>query len=219
MRAMRLAALFVLTASPGTSVGQTSLTGGWLIEVIGEPVSPSNPTTTVRVSAYFPSHLWALNYGGFDLIGADSNAAFSNFMLPAPLGPRPPGVHGCVRLLVGNSGSGRVDDVSFLQINIAGCLAHAANPLPIFEAQWTTTDFTPREVQLETLNTPAFHVFPDPGATLNTIELVALNQFRHGSAVIQVIPAPAGTLVLLGVTALCVRRQRAGSKNPAAPLR
>ena len=180
--------------------------GGWLIEVVGDPVSPSNPTTTVRVSAYFPSHLWALNYGGFDLIGADSNAVFSNFLLPAPLGPRPPGVHGCVRLLVGNNGSGRVDDISFLQINVVGCFANPGNPLPIFEAQWTTNDFSPRQVQLETLNTPEFHVFRTPQATFETIDLVATQQFRHGSAVIQVIPAP--TVVAVFAFGLVARARR-----------
>ena len=202
-------AVLAILACPLPCMAQTGPTGGWLIEVIGEPVSPRNPSITLRVSAYFPANLWALNTSGFDLLGTDPSAVFSNFLLPAPLGPLPPGPHGCFGTLVGGTVPGGVVQVGFLQSNIVGCFAHPANPLPIFEAQWTTTDFTPREVLLETLNTPAFHVFPTRTSTLNTVDLVAMQQFRHGSAVIQVIPAPGSAAMLLaGSGAVVLRRRR-----------
>ncbi len=190
--------------------------GGWLIEVIGEAVSPSNPSTTIRVSAYFPAHLQGFYGGQFDLVGSDPTGTMSNFLLPEPLGPLPPGPHGCFGLIVFGAVPGGYR-FSFLQEGIVGCLPHPANPLPILEAQWTTTDFTPRIVDLETRNSIQFLVWVDTNG--NWIDLIPRNEFRHGTAMIQVIPAPAGTLVLLGVTAMCVRRQRAGSKHPAAPLR
>ena len=189
-----------------TAFGQPSPPGGWLVEVIGAPVTPANPTTTVRVSAYFPSNLWAFYTGGFDLFGTDTGAAFSHFMLPAPLGPRPPGVHGCVIMLVGGAIPGGVAQVGFLQENIVGCQAHPGNPLPIFEAQWTTNVFRPRLVSLETENTSVFSVFTSSFG--NTVNLISTQQFRHGSAVIQVIPAPGGAALLLGASLAVWRRRR-----------
>ena len=194
---MRLTTLVIFASVPlavGPVVAQTNPAGGWLIEVIGEPVSPTNPSATIRVSAYFPSNLWAFYTGGFDLIGTDTHAEFSQFMLPAPLGPRPPGIHGCFGMLVGGVIPGGVEQVGFLQENIVGCLAHSANPLPIFETQWTTNDFSPRLVSLETENTSVFSVFTSSFG--NTVNLISTQQFRHVSAVIQVIPAPAGVWIL-----------------------
>ena len=208
MTATRFTAAALTLICAGTTLGQPTQWGGWLVEVVGPPVSPSNPSTTVRVSGYFPSNLWALANGGFDLTSTDAGSAFDQVRMPPPL--QPP----CALLRPGTLIAGGAYGVLFDQINILGCIANSANPLAIWEATWTTQDFTPRDVQLETTNTPGFYVFENPQATLNTINLVPLNQFRHGSAVIQVIPAPAGACVILGAMALCVRRQRAGCTRP-----
>ncbi len=186
----------------GSAFGQPTQWGGWLIEVIGEPVSPTNPTTTVRVSAYFPSSMWAFGYGMVDLTSTDPKSTFSDPFMPPPL--REPCASLPNRGVLVNGGA---YGVHFGQINILGCRAVDLNPLAIWEATWTTRDFTRRDVHLETSSTPWFHVYEDPSATLNTIDLIPLNQFRHGSAVIQVIPAPAGAL-LFGAGLAVWRRRR-----------
>ena len=206
MRAQRFAVCVILMAGASLATAQTGPVGGWLIEVIGEPVSPATPSTTVRVSAYFPPNLHAFFGGGFDLVGNDLSASFSQYMLPAPLGPLPPGGYGCFLMAVGPTVPGGITGVGFGQSAIVGCLAHPANPLPIFEGQWTTDDFTPRIVDLETRNTPGFLVWVDTNG--HSIDLVPLNQFRHGSAVIQVIPAPSAAAMLLAAMAAGMLRRR-----------
>ena len=206
MRQRILATAAACLATATGAAAQPGPMGGWLIEVIGGPVSPSNPSTTIRVSAYFPSHLHGFYGGRFDLVGSDPTGAMSNFFLPAPLGPLPPGPHGCIGLIVLGAVPGGYR-FSFLQEGIVGCFPHPANPLPILEAQWTTNDFTPRVVDLETRNTPGFLVWVNHNGTWT--DLIPLNQFRHGSAVIQVIPAPGGAALLLAASgAVMLRRRR-----------
>ncbi len=203
MRAVRIAIALIVTLSAPLASAQTGPAGGWLIDVIGQPVSPTNPSTTVRLSAYFPSNMWAFASGSFDLTSTDITGEFSNPHMPPPL------QWPCAHLFnTGTFVNGGAYGVSFGQINVVGCIANSANPLAIWEATWTTQDFTPREVYLETRNTPGFYVFPTPAVTLETIELVARNQFRHGTAVIQVIPAPSAAALLLAATGAGMLRRR-----------
>ncbi len=195
MKRASLVAIALVPLAVGPVLAQTGPIGGWLIEVIGEPVSPSNPSTTVRVSAHFPQHLFGFYGANFRLVGSDTIATFTDIVLPAPLGPRPPGGYGCFGLFVEGGIPGGVERVRFFQEGIVGCIPHKANPLAVFEATWTTSDFRPRVVELETQNTPVFAVWVDHNG--NSIDLVSRNQFRHGSAVIQVIPAPSGAAMLL----------------------
>ncbi len=207
MRIRDLVAFGFVTANGQLVTAQTGPAGGWLVEVIGGRVTPQNPSATIRVSAYFPSHFQAFHAGRLDLIGTDQSAVFSDFMIPAPLGPRPPGGgYGCFGMIVGGTVPGGVERISFAQLGIVGCLPHPANPLPIFEAQWTTDDFTPRVVDIETRNTDVFRVWVDTNG--NWIDLIPINQFHHGSAVIQVIPTPGGAAVLLGAGLAVWRRRR-----------
>ncbi len=205
MKRASLVAIALVPLAVGPVLAQTGPIGGWLVEVIGGPVSPSNPTTTIRVSAYFPSSLHGFYRGWLDLVGTDLTANWSNFTLPAPLGPLPPGPHGCFGTIILDTLPGGVR-FGFLQEGIVGCLPHPANPLPILEAQWTTNDFTRRIVDLETHNTPVFFVWRDTNG--NSVDLVPLNQFRHGSAVIQVIPTPGGAAMLLAAVGGALRRRR-----------
>ncbi len=196
------AALLMPLILAGATFGQGQM-GGWLVEVVGLPVSPTNPSITVRVSAYFPSLYWAFALGKFDLTSTDSNSELHDVRLPYPL--RQP----CATLA--NPGillNGGAYEVQFGQSNILGCIANSSNPLAIWEATWTTSDFSPRRVMLETNNTRWFHVYENPQATLNTIDLIPLNQFRDGSAVIQVIPAPSGAFLLACGAAMGWRRRR-----------
>ena len=212
MRAHRVVVCVVLTAGASLATAQPTEYGGWRVEVIGDPVSPQNPTTTVRVSAYFPRQLWGYSQGFFDLVGDDVSGEFSDFFLPAPLGPHPPGIHGCVWLLVGSTMNGAVYDVLTGQLTVVGCIADPTNPLPVFEAQWTTSDFTPRTVELFTSNTQRFSVYVDHNGS--AIDLVARNQFRHGSAVIQVIPTASAAALLLSPSGAVMLRRRRRMPHP-----
>jgi hypothetical protein len=192
---------FAARAQP---VGQ----GGWLIEVFGGPVSPSNPTVTIRVSAYFPTNLFGFGGGDFDVEMNDASGHFSDVIIPAPLGPKsPPVSFGCFGFFVGGTYPDRIDDVEFIQINIAGCIAHPANPLPILEAKWTTTDFSKRVVDLWTSDTSVFSAYSQYFLAAPDVLLYPSN-FEHGSAQFQVIPAPPAALFVLGcaLTALRCRR-------------
>jgi hypothetical protein len=159
--------------------------GGWILEAIGGPVSPVNPTVTVRVSAGFPATLWAFYTGGFDLVSSDPMGSILNQGLPPPLGPKLPGPFDCFIWREGTVIPGRVAGVGFAQIAVLGCNAHPAGPLPIWEAQWTAADFSPRLVQLETQNTPWYYVYLDHNGLAT--DLVASSRFRHASAVIEVV--------------------------------
>lgn len=170
----------------GSARAQPMETGGWMIEVIGAPVSPTHPTTTVRVSARFPTELWAFFGSRFDIVGSDPTGLFFDIMIPAPLGPLPPGSYGCFAQRPGIPIAGGIDTATFAQLNgIAGCIGDPTNPLPVWEARWTTDDFTPRTVRLETAKTHEFYVYLAQNWT-PTVDLVATNQFRHGSAFIEV---------------------------------
>lgn len=179
-------ALLGLAIATGTAaVAQT--TGGWIVEVIGGPVTPSNPSVTVRVSAQYPTGALSFASGWFDLMSSDREGVFSSIFLPAPIGPLPPGGYGCFVMRSGLLVSGSVHQAAFGQIDIVGCGAHPANPLSVWEARWTTQDFRARDVALMTMATEAFTVHVDSlGGTRN---LVALGLFHHGSAVIEVRPS------------------------------
>ena len=175
--------------------------GGFTVEVIGGDVSAHNPEVTVRISAYFPPNYFALFYTDFDLLSSDPNAVFSNIVLPEPIGP--PNL--CNIFEPGTPTSGGVIGASLFQINV-GCTANPMNPIPIWEATWSTTDFTARDVQLITANTTYFAVYTTVG-TISGPDLIPLGLFQHGSAVIHVVPAPGACVLALG-SVVCVSRRR-----------
>ncbi|MCA9277969.1 MAG: hypothetical protein H6815_04185 [Phycisphaeraceae bacterium] len=176
--------------------------GGWQIEVIGGNVSVQNPEVTVRISAHFPSNFFAFGYANFDLVSLDPDGIFSNIELPSPLAS---GV--CNQFVPGMPVGGGVIGASVFQINALGCTANWMNPIPIWEATWSTTDFTARDIVLSTGNTPWFIVYDNVG-TLSGPDLVTLGLFQHGSAVIHVVPAPGLSLCAIGGIVCASRRRR-----------
>ena len=81
------------------------------------------------------------------------------------------------------------------------------NPILLATYDWTTTDFTPRSVDLETTNTSKFLVVNqlNPGSPI-IVELFP-NEFTPGSGVINVVPAPAA-LLTLALPLVAARRRR-----------
>ncbi|MEZ6171696.1 MAG: PEP-CTERM sorting domain-containing protein [Phycisphaerales bacterium] len=169
-------------------------------------MSPTNPSVTVRVSAVFPETYFSLDLAKFDLISSDVQGVFSDAIIPAPIGPLPHGSYGCLITEGGSFSSGSVYGAWYKHINSLGCFAYPGTPLPIWEATWTATDFTPRMIDLHTDNTPEFLVYGDHNASAG-LDMVAMGLFEHGFGSITVVPAPSsGALMLAGM--MCIARRR-----------
>lgn len=178
---------------------------GWTIEIIGGPVSPSNPQVTVRVSAYFtpPFPTSAYGFGGFDLETSDPFGAFSGMAFGSGLAK---GVcHGGT--LGTPTGTGGVAGVVAGQVNVLGCQANPFNPIEVWEATWSTSVFTPRSVLISTTQLTGIGLFSGHGEPFPDI-FFEPKDVIPGSAVIQVIPAPGAFVVLLSGAALTTKRRR-----------
>ncbi len=200
----RLAAPLFATAQLSTTVLAQS-NPGWIIEVVGGPVSPSNPSVQVKVSAFFTpvTSSFAFGAGRFDVVSTDANGQFGNLTVGAGL------VQSCTQgsqLGVSNANGG-VTDVWIHQLNVLGCQAVPTNPIEIWTATWTTSDFSPRQVQVSTLTTGYFQLFSHHGTPFPDI-FFEPKDVIPGSAVIQVIPAPSGALALLLTGAALATRRR-----------
>ena len=91
----------------------------------------------------------------------------------------------------------------------AGFVANPQNPILAWSADWTTTDFTPRTVSLDTRNTTTFEIGTNGGhvLTLNLLELYPQG-FTPGMGVIRVVPSPVSATPLLVLGAVMLRRRR-----------
>ena len=162
----------------------------FIIDVVGGPVSPHNPSVTVKIFASFPSQYWAFGIGTLDLLSSDPNGYFFNAVHPSGPGSLP---SNCTQWVQGTStAGGGVTMIGAQQFNVVGCNASTWNPIQIWESSWTTTDFTPRSVELQSADTPEFMVFRVYKNHQSSIPDVTLypDQFIHGATSFQVVPAP-----------------------------
>ncbi len=81
--------------------------------------------------------------------------------------------------------------------------AKTDNPILLFTAEWTTDDFTSREVSVSTFDTTTFRLYVDQQGNHT---LLPQNAIFEGSGVIQVVPAPSAGLLL--VSSVLMRRRR-----------
>lgn len=83
--------------------------------------------------------------------------------------------------------------------------ADPSNPIAVWEAVWSTAEFTPRIVRLRTI-TVRFDVYPDRNSPSSSSRLSGLTE---GTAELMVSPAPgaAGVLVAAGAFAAVRRRK------------
>ena len=90
-----------------------------------------------------------------------------------------------------------------------GIFANMQNPVLVWSVDWTTADFTPRTVSLDTRNTTTFQIGTNSTQIgMNLLELYP-HGFTPGTGVIQVVPSPAiATLLVLGAVMLRRRRPR-----------
>ena len=175
-------------------------TGGWLIES-STVVSPSNPTTTIKVWAWYdnPQRSVAFSFGNFDF-GA-SDGLFSNPQVNLPtFGAANPGS------TPGTALGSSVNGVFVGQLfGFLGFFANTDNPILAWSAEWTATDFTPRSVDLNTLNTSDFWV----ASISNGAQTQLYPQgFTPGAGMIEVVPSPASAMPLVVVGAMLLRRRR-----------
>lgn len=170
---------------------------GWIIEIVGGPVMPSNPSVQLRVSATFNSQT------DFAFFGARWDMLADDGLWSEPLNVFP-GTHAFIRSLGTIQGS-EVLAIELEQRNYwFGALANFANPIVTWEATWSTSVFTPRIIDVMT-QTTTFGVYPDrqsPGIRFFPSVL-------EGSAFIHVIPAPPAAVLLALGALIAPRRPRA----------
>jgi hypothetical protein len=179
--------------------------GGWLIDVVGGPVSPANPVVTVRLLAWFDPSFEAFAGGDLDLLGDPTGAFRDPALLPVqvPPAPQPSGTS------PGTPSGGNVNGIITAQLFVLGIIQPKFdNPLALWEASWTTEDFTPRSIILDTSGTTAFYLFDSRGRGTQLYP----HAFAHGSGQITVVPAPATAAAAL-IAVLAFRRRRGEPAN------
>lgn len=191
-----VAVLAVLAASGG-GLGQSNAR---LIIMTSGVVSPrgGDPTATVEVYAAWdppaPAGPGTFVFTGVDYDLSSSDGRFTGAALDLVFTGNDPGVP------VGS----RVSGASIGQIHLPPHMGVVDNPIKLAHYTWTTTDFTPRTVDLTTEGTSVFNVVRWIGS--QSIDLIG--DFTPGSGSIRVVPG-AGTVGLLGVGGLvAVRRRR-----------
>ena len=198
---MRTTTLFTMTAVTTALLagGALAQTNGTYLLTSSNTVSPSSPTTTIAIWAAWddPAPQFLFGAGDYDLTAGDGQ--FSN---PINVMGGPGSSTG---IITGNVISGGVNG----QLYIPGVTCKWGCPLGgpelLATYDWTTTDFTPRAVDLRTSNTSIFIVF-DP-QTGNFVDLYP-NEFTAGSGVINVVPAPGAWVVLALPLVADTRRRR-----------
>ncbi|MCH7792801.1 MAG: hypothetical protein IID31_11055 [Planctomycetes bacterium] len=199
MRRIQLSLLTVFLAAP--TLGQ--ITGTYLLST-SNAVSPGAPTTTIGVWATWtdPNAEWAFATGDYDLAAGDG--VFSN---PVNVLNGPGSSAG---VIASNMISGAVNGQ--LHIPQIGLLASRDNPILLATYDWTTSNFIPRSVSLDTSHTTFFEIgWWDPKAYANPhppyLRLFP-SAFTPGSGVIIVIPVPAAWVVLALPLVAASRRRR-----------
>ena len=172
-------------------------TNGTFVLSSSHTVSPTTPITTIEIWATWvnPGVTWVFAVGDYDLTAGEG--VFSN---PVNVLQGPGSSTG---VIAGNVISGAVNGQ--LHIPSIGAWGSLDNPILLATYDWTTTDFTPRTVSLHTSNTANFYV-----ARYSDGKIVNLfpQEFTPGSGVINVVPAPAGWVVLALPLVAATRRRR-----------
>ena len=182
------------TATAVFAGGALAQTDGTFLLLSTNTVSPSSPMTTIEVWTTWvgPDHLFsAVDY---DLTAGDG--AFSN-----PVNVLQ-GVGSTTGVIAGNVVLGARNG----QLHIPNIhFGSSDNPILLATYDWTTTEFTPRTVSLDTSNTTRFILAViETGATIDLFP----QEFTPGAGVINVVPGPAAWFVVVAPLAAGIRRRR-----------
>ena len=163
-------------------------------------VSAGAPTTTIGVWATWtdPNAEWIFSVGDYDLTAGDG--IFSN---PVNVLNGPGSTTG---VIAGNVISGAANGQLHMPPIFIGS---RDNPILLATYDWTTSNFTPRTVSLDTSNTHMFDIVEWEGPILHRTYLNLFPwSFSPGSGVINVVPAPAVWVVLALPLVAATRRRR-----------
>lgn len=198
--------LFFAVGIGNSALAQSGPTGGFLLKS-SNVVSPSKPSTTVEMWAWFdyiPGQAEMFSGTKTNLRASEgewSNIAnhFGIIVDPSPI-------------VVGSHVFGMV--LGQLHFPPAGIYANPSNPILLFSMDWSTTNFDKRMVSIETFDTQVFEVYINQqGSTAN----LPLSSIIEGSGFIKVVPAPGGAAAILSLACLAAARRRTGNENPAQP--
>jgi hypothetical protein len=163
--------------------------------VISNAVSPNQPIAVIQVWAAFDPLQYAFHQAGFDVAAADDPGAFSDPERQLDW----PGNDGEV-----TPDGDAITGVFVSQLHAPGeFFADMSNPLLIWQAAWTTSDFAPRSIQLGTATTE-YSLYVDQFGTGQDFTDTVV----EGAGLIQVVPAPASAAVLLAAPVLWRRKAR-----------
>jgi hypothetical protein len=170
---------------------------------ISNVVSPEQPSATVTLWAAFDPQWYAFGLSHTEVWGAPDPGNFSD---PEALIFQKKYCDPGDVALDGDSITGiRITQYHFL----LGQLADPHNPLELWSATWTTDDFCPREVPIWTQSLDFWVYISDSGEGKNFYG----PDFAEASGVIEVVPAPAGA-VLLATAGVWTSRRRRPSVGP-----
>jgi hypothetical protein len=152
----RTVALFVVIAAVGSSCPAADY---YFFFTTTNKVSLSQPETTLTLWAAFDPELYAFAGSHTSILGFPDAGGFSDptvlllqdyYCDPGAVSP----------------GGDSILDISFLQLhNLGGLYAQTDNPIALWSATWSSTDFTPREVAIATQTTDFRVYYTDIGVS------------------------------------------------------
>ncbi len=193
MTATRIAA-FAGAALGVTAIASATVTANTYDIRVSNVVSPGQPSTTVEVYADWDSDLFYAFAAAEWALRGDGTGDFSG----PTLAFSDPGQD------AGTPMTGDVMDIvtGQLQFPPGGIFADTSDPILIWSATWSTTDFTARTVDLST-ETARYSLYLDDTGLSSDVTSTVI----EGLGRIEVIPAPA-SLALLGLGGLVAARRR-----------
>lgn len=188
-------AIVALVGVAGLAAVAAAQTGSWSVSVSygggGTSVNPTNPVARIRVSAEFTgAHAFAA--GRFNVVATE--AGWTGAQAFPVLGG--PNTNGTVA-------GGAVNDIRAGQVHFPPAIpGNPANPMVVWEMDWTTANFTSRSVGLS-VTTLRFAVYPSATSPASR----DITGIGGGQGSIAVTPAPSA-LALLGLGGLVAGRRR-----------
>ena len=190
------AALLTIAAA---AHAQTALNG---VNIIVEDTTLApGESTTIRMEAYFDRALYCMGGIATSLVSSTGSVGLSDLRLLAPM-DGPGTTAGAL------SGTG-VDGIISGQLHGfigAGIYGDPTNPMPFWEATYTAPPTTTDPLTIDFLTeTTRFDVYLVRDSAQSESRLDVMEE---GFARINIVPAPAGALVLAGLVLPALRRRR-----------